>query len=144
MTPEQIAVVETTSAALDLTDVAADFYRRAFEGDPAVAAMFTTDPAVQRERFATELALIVAAIRRYDDFVAAAGALGARHRTYGVRAVHFRLMGEALIGALSAALGDQWNAEVEQAWRLAYNLIAETMMTGSGTLIPGMPRIVNT
>ena len=45
-------------------------------------------------------------------------------------------MGEALLGALAAALGDGWTDEVEEAWRLAYNLTAEAMMTGASS--PGV------
>ena len=93
--------------------------------------MFTADPVVQRKRFADELSLIVASIRHHDGFLSTTSAVGARHYEYGVRAAHFRLMGEALMSALAAALGRQWTAEAEQAWRLAYNLTAEVMMTSS-------------
>jgi hemoglobin-like flavoprotein len=93
--------------------------------------MFTTDPAVQQARFAAELSVIVTSIRRYDDFVTTTHALGARHYGYGVRAGHFALMGEALLGALAAALDERWTDEVEEAWRLAYNLTAEAMMMGA-------------
>jgi hemoglobin-like flavoprotein len=37
-------------------------------------------------------------------------------------------MGDALLGALGAALGDEWTPDVEEAWQMAYNLTAETMM----------------
>jgi methyl-accepting chemotaxis protein/nitric oxide dioxygenase len=131
MTPEQIDLVESTAAAVDLEAVTDDFYRRAFEADAEVSAMFTTDPAVQRTRFAAELAVIVASIRDHDAFLATTGALGARHRGYGVHAVHYRVMGDALLGALAAALGDRWTGEVAEAWQLAYNLTAETMMLGA-------------
>jgi len=40
-------------------------------------------------------------------------------------------MGNALCAALAAAIGDEWSGEVEAAWRLAYNLTAETMMMGA-------------
>ena len=93
--------------------------------------MFTTDPGVQRARFAAELD----GDRPFDPvasttFAPTAAALGARHRGYGVRAAHYRLMGEALLAALAAALGDGWTDEVAEAWALAYNLTAETMMMG--------------
>ena len=58
--------------------------------------MFTSDPAIQRVRFATELATLVGSIRQLDTFCSSAHALGARHRDYGARAVHYRLMGAAL------------------------------------------------
>jgi hemoglobin-like flavoprotein len=131
MTPEQIVLVEETLGAIDLDALADDFYRRAFAADPAVAAMFTTDPARQRARFGAELSEIVRSIRALDTFDARARALGARHRGYGVRAAHYRLMGDALLGALAGALGPAWTPEAEEAWRTAYDLTAETMLQGA-------------
>jgi hemoglobin-like flavoprotein len=131
MTPRQIALVTETLGSLDLDQLAADFYRRVFTGSPALATMFTTDPAVQQVRFATELASLVGSIQQLDTFCSSAEALGARHHDYGARPGHYRLMGDALMASLAAALGDGWSNEVEQAWLLAYNLTAETMMTGA-------------
>jgi hemoglobin-like flavoprotein len=130
MTPGQIALVEETLAAVDRDSLADDFYRRAFAADPLLATMFTTDPALQRARFAAELEEIVRSIRTHAAFDARVRALGARHRDYGVRSAHYQLMGEALRAALAAALGDAWTDEVADAWALAYNLTAETMMLG--------------
>ena len=130
MTPHQIALVTETLGGLDLDLLAGDFYRRVFAASPATATMFTSDPAVQRARFATELATLVGSIQELDKFCASADGLGARHRGYGVRAGDYRLMGSALMETLAAALGDGWTADVEEAWTLAYNLIAETMMAG--------------
>src|SRR6478735_7690894 len=107
MTPSQIALVEDTLASVDLARLTAAFYQRAFAGDPALSTMFTSDPVVQRERFAAELAEIVRSIRSLDTFASTARALGARHRDYGVRATHYRLMGTALLDSLAAALGER-------------------------------------
>ena len=131
MTPRQIEIVEATVDGLDLAQLAGDFYARALAAEPELARMFTTDWEVQQVRFATELDAIVRLIRSHEEFVAAGRALGGRHRSYGVVAAHYRLMGEALMGAVGAALGPDWNDEVEDAWRLAYNLTAETMMSGA-------------
>ena len=131
MTPAQITIVEETLGALDLEALTVDFYRRAFERTPALASMFTSDPAIQRARFAAELDEIVRSIRSLDTFAAEVRSLGQRHRDYGVRAAHYRLMGDALLAALAAALGDRWTADVEEAWMLAYNLTSETMMLGA-------------
>jgi hemoglobin-like flavoprotein len=131
MTPEQIELVESTLRSLDLAALSADFYQRAFALEPALTEMFTTDPAVQQARFATELEEIVCSIRSLDTFAAEARALGARHRGYGVRATHYRLMGQALQDSLRAALGDRWTPEAEEAWAMAYNLMAETMLAGA-------------
>ena len=46
--------------------------------------MFTSDPAMQRARFARELSEVVRTIRSLDKFEPAVRALGVRHRSYGV------------------------------------------------------------
>jgi len=86
MTPRQIGLVTETLGSLDLDLLVADFYRRVFDTCAQLATMFTTDPAVQRTRFATELATLVKSIRDLDTFCASAEALGVRHRGYGARA----------------------------------------------------------
>lgn len=131
MTPRQIRLVTETLGSLDLDILAADFYRRVFETSPHLATMFTSDPALQRSRFATELATMLGSIRGFETFCSSAEALGVRHRGYGARAAHYGLMGTALMASLAAALGTGWTADVEDAWMLAYNLTAETMMAGA-------------
>jgi hemoglobin-like flavoprotein len=131
VTPGQITLVEASLDHIDLGELAERFYERAFATDPTLAEMFTTDPAVQRARFAAELGEIVGAIHSIDSFGPAARALGARHRSYGVRAAHYRLMGGALLAALAEVAGDRWTPEQAEAWASAYNLIAETMMMGA-------------
>jgi hemoglobin-like flavoprotein len=136
VTPGQITLVEETLAAIDLDVVAADFYRRATKAEPSLAEMFTADPAVQRARFAGELSEVVRTIRTLEQFEPAVRALGVRHRSYGVRVGHYRIMGAALLDALAAALGPAWTAEAAEAWGLAYNLTAETMLSGAMDLPP--------
>src|SRR3954453_5175770 len=131
MTPEQLHLVETTAATLDVDALAVDFYRRAFRREAALSSMFTADPAVQRARFAAELHEIVASIRRLDRFGPTVRALGARHGAYGGRPGHYRLMGEVLLEALAVAVGPGWTTETEDAWRMAYHLTAETMLAGA-------------
>jgi len=131
MTPNDVAMVESTVRAVDLDALVDDFYRRAFAADPEVAAMFTSDPEIQRARFALELQTIVGLIRDLDAFCTTTAALGARHRTYGVRSAHYRTMGDALLASLAAALGPAWTPAVEAAWTLAYNLISESMLAGA-------------
>jgi hemoglobin-like flavoprotein len=131
VTPRQIALVEASLDRLHLDRLAAAFYERAFAAEPALAEMFTADPVVQRARFAAELAEIVGSLHAIDTFGPAARSLGARHRGYGVRAAHYRLMGDVLLAALAAGSGADWTPELAEAWTLAYNLMAETMMAGA-------------
>lgn len=130
MTPEQIGLVEQTlSAIMPVFDgVAADFYRRLFAADPSAAALFTTEPAVQRAKLTAELDQVMRSIRHHDAFLLRAGALGRQHQEYGVRPRHYATARTALMAALAAELGERWTAQVADAWRAAYDLTTEAML----------------
>ena len=116
--------------------MAARFYQELFRRDPALRPMFTTDLAEQQVRFATKLSEIVHAIPRLDDLLTHTRALGARHVAYGVRAADYQTVGAALLDALAAVLGESFDAPTRQAWVLAYNLMAETMLEGAASARP--------
>jgi len=135
MTPEQIDLVRSSYAALgDAAAVMArDFYRRLFEAYPTVEQLFDADPETMAGKFSDELAAIVEAIVSFAVFAPRVRDLAARHVAYGVQTRHYRLVGDALIGALAAHLAPQWDEALEAAWRNAYNLVAEVMMAASAT-----------
>jgi hemoglobin-like flavoprotein len=138
MTPEEIALVEETLAAVrpDMGRVAAAFYDRLFAADPSLRELFTSDPEHQQRTFARELDAIMSSIRDHDRFVAEASELGARHRGYGVRDAHYGRAEEPLLGALAEALGPSWTPSVADAWRQAYHLTVEAMRAGGVTSDP--------
>jgi len=133
MTPEQIAMVESTLAwaRADMVEIAAEFYDRLFESEPELRSMFSVEPSEQQRLFAEHLDTIAGGIRNYDTFVDETAELGRRHRTYGVEPRHYALAGPPLLAAIASALGPAWTCEVETAWLLAYNLIVEAMMAGA-------------
>jgi hemoglobin-like flavoprotein len=112
-------------------DLAARFYDRLFERTPALRSIFSVDPAIQESVFVTELAVIVDSISRFDGFAARTRELGVRHATYGVTYEHYVTAGEALLAALGDTLGPMFTAELREAWRLGFDLMAETMMQGA-------------
>ena len=138
MTPEQITLVQTSYRAVGsrLPDLAARFYVELFRRDPALRPLFTTDLAEQQVRFARKLTELVQAIPHLDELLAHTRALGARHVGYGVRAADYQTVGAALFDALAAVLGDGFDPETRQAWALAYNLMAETMLDGAASARP--------
>jgi hemoglobin-like flavoprotein len=125
MTPEQIALVQSSFDRLGL-----------FRQHPDLRALFTTDMAEQEVKFAEKLALIVKAMPRLAELVSHTQTLGARHVGYGVRAVDYRSVGDALLAALAAVLGDAFDAATSEAWTLAYNLVAETMLDSAAAARP--------
>ena len=138
MTPEQITLVQSSFERLgpELPILATRFYQELFGRDPALRALFTTDMALQKVRFSDKLTEIVRAIPHLDELLAHTRALGARHVGYGVRVADYQTVGEALFAALAAVLGDDFDAETREAWHMAYNLMAVTMLEGAASARP--------
>lgn len=111
--------------------LAVRFYERLFEVAPSLRTMFSEDPVVQESLFVTELAVIVSSISRFDAFVARARDLGARHAAYGVTYLDYETVARVLPEALADTLGSAFTDELQEAWRLAFDLVAETMMQGA-------------
>ena len=135
MTPEQITLVQSSFDRVvpELPALAARFYQELFGRNPALRPLFTTDLDLQKVRFAEKLSEIVHAIPRLDELLGHTRALGARHADYGVRALDYRTVGDALFAALATVLGDSFDAPTREAWVIAYNLMAETMLDGAGS-----------
>ncbi|MET0324807.1 MAG: globin domain-containing protein [Ilumatobacteraceae bacterium] len=133
MTPQQVDLVEASLATVGphLDDIVRAFYDRLFELDPTTRPLFAEDLTTQRVKFGHELAYIVTSIRHHDRFVDETDVLGRHHADLGVRPEHFRTAGRAVLDAFADVLGDAWTLELADAWRLAYRLTAEAMLTGA-------------
>jgi hypothetical protein len=59
-----------------------------------------------------------------------------RDAGYGVRATDCQTLGNALLAALAATLGDSFDPCTREAWTLACNLVAETMREGAAAARP--------
>ena len=57
--------------------------------------------------------------------------LGLRYQRQGIHAADYLVIGEALIAALAAVVGDSWSVGAETSWRRMYALIAEAMLEGA-------------
>jgi len=138
MTPEQISLVQSSFDRLgpQLPTLATRFYQELFARNPALRPLFTTDMAEQKVRFSRKLSEIVWAMPRLAELLTHTRALGARHVGYGVRVADYRTVGDALFAALAAVLGDSFDTPTREAWILAYNLVAETMLEGAAAARP--------
>jgi hemoglobin-like flavoprotein len=57
--------------------------------------------------------------------------LGRSHYKYGVRAIHYPIVGKALIHTLKTALGADYTSQVHQGWTQVYALIFTGMQEGA-------------
>ena len=133
MDATQIALVRSTFTALGRREVefATDFYERLFTIAPETRAMFPADMAAQRRKLVDQLTMIVGSLDRLPALVAETSALGHRHAAYGALPQHYDLVLEAMLAAMAQQLGALMTPAAEQAWRRAYNLVAEVMLHGA-------------
>jgi nitric oxide dioxygenase len=130
MTPERARLVRESWEQLApvVPRVAATFYQRLFELDPAARAMFrSVEQAAQVEKLTASISTIVAALDDPETLIPALSQLGRRHQSYGVTARNYEVLGDALLGTLRTTLGAGWTAELHDAWVEAYTLIASVM-----------------
>ncbi len=131
MTPEQIALVQSSFAAVrPIADVAAAlFYDRLFELDPALRRLFHGDMRSQGRKLMGMLALAVEQLDQPDELLPAVRFLALRHQGYGVAPQHYATVGAALLWTLERGLGDGYTPEVRVAWTAAYMWLSDAMLS---------------
>jgi hemoglobin-like flavoprotein len=135
MTPKQIALVQGSwKNALAISDAAAQlFYARLFALDPSLAPMFKGDLKAQGRKLIAMITVAVNGLARIETLVPVIEALGRRHAGYGVKDAHYATVASALLWTLEQGLGDDFTAEMREAWTLAYGMLATTMQGAAQT-----------
>lgn len=129
MTKEEIELVTTSWARLSpVSDkLARLFYARLFELDPSLESLFPDDMSGQGKKLMMMINTAVIGLDCLGEMVPAIEAIGERHVGYGVIDDHYDTVGEALIWALGAGLGNSFTDEVKNAWVKVYTILADTM-----------------
>jgi hemoglobin-like flavoprotein len=129
MSPKQIALVQASWKQVQpiADQAAALFYSRLFTLEPSVKRLFRGDMQQQGKKLMQMIGVAVNSLARLESIVPAVRALGRRHAGYGVEPRHYSVVGSALIWTLAQGLGKDFTQEVEDAWRTAYRVLADTM-----------------
>lgn len=133
MTPEQLQSVRQTAALVEqaLDQCAGRFHDDLLRRHPPAHRIFADDLSGRQGTLVAEFLSLVAAADDLHDFLAQARVLGLRHQRLGIHAADYVFMGEALIVAIAAVIGDGWTVGAEASWRRMYALIAEAMLEGA-------------
>lgn len=107
--------------------VADRFYIRLFELDPTLRALFKGRLDFQGVKLITTLNVVIDSLDDFSEVVPILQAMGKRHIIYGVEAAYYEMAGVALIETLRVSQGESFNAEMEEAWKITYHLIANAM-----------------
>jgi hemoglobin-like flavoprotein len=130
MTPQQIELVQTSFAKVTpMSDEAGRiFYGRLFNIAPEVRVLFRGDLDEQSRKLMAMLAAVVNGLRDLDTIVPAAEALAIRHLDYGIKAEHYKPVGEALLWTLEQGLGDDFDGPTRDAWETAFGMLTKVMI----------------
>ena len=129
LSAEQIQLIrDSWQRVLPIKEKAAElFYARLFELDPSVKTLFKGRLDFQGDKLITTLNVVVDSLDDFNEVEAMLQAMGKRHIIYGVEAAHYETVGAALLWVLKQGLGEYFTEEVEEAWVIAYGVIATTM-----------------
>jgi hemoglobin-like flavoprotein len=130
MTLEECRLVQASFAQVDTIadQIAASFYRRLFELEPALAPLFKTDMELQGTKFMEKLAVAVKGLEDLDSITLFVQRLGRRHIGYGIKKKDYYTAGDALLWALESELGNGFTPDVRAAWAAAYEILAGVMI----------------
>lgn len=112
------------------------FYGRLFEmgrkmlGTDEIEQLFRARNTTMKKQYGAllgALAYVIAGVLENKDIEADLAELGARHRGYGVKEIHYQIVGASLIEELSSYFGPRWTPELQQTWEQAFKLVAGIM-----------------
>ncbi|MEM0900002.1 MAG: globin family protein [Pseudomonadota bacterium] len=130
MTPAQVDLVQGSfkHVAPIAPQAATIFYDRLFEIAPQVKPLFTGSMDEQGKKLMATLSVVISGLKNLEAVVPAAQALAVKHVEYGVTADQYQPVGEALIYTLQQGLGDDFDADTENAWLTAYTTLSSVMI----------------
>lgn len=133
MTSDQISLVQSSfQKVIPISETAADlFYRRLFELDPSLRALFKGDMKDQGYKLIQMIKAVVQGLDKPETIIPVVQNLGKRHAAYGVKARHYETVGAALLWTLEQGLGKDFTPETKTAWTETYKLLAGTMQAAA-------------
>ena len=130
MTAEQARLVRNGWQQIKNVDpslVADLFHSKLFADNPSLRKMFPADMKQQYLKLMDMINVIVARLDRPDELSSEVLQMAARHRQYGVRPGHYKLVGIALFWIMEKALGKSWNSNAKEAWMACYKKLVDLM-----------------
>jgi hemoglobin-like flavoprotein len=92
------------------------FFLKLFRLDPSLRAKFAGSAETQARKFAAAMKLTMISLNHDDGLASTLKLLGARHRQFGIRVRHYRMMTRAMIWTLEQSLQKSFARETRSAW----------------------------
>jgi nitric oxide dioxygenase len=110
--------------------ITTEFYKTLFEAHPELNAMFNSgnqSNGTQQQSLAAAVFAYAANIDNYAALAPVITRIAHKHASVGVTAMHYPIVGQHLLAAIQAVLGDAATPELIAAWAEAYGLLAQTL-----------------
>lgn len=126
-------IVKSTAPVLEVHGKAITtvFYRNLFEAHPELLNIFNhANQAKGRQQTALANTVYAAAvhIENLEAILPVVKQIAHKHRSLGIKAEHYPIVGEFLLKAIKEVLGDAATDEIIQAWGEAYGVIADAFI----------------
>ena len=125
-----IQIIKSTIPLLEdagsaLTDY---FYKRMFTQNPELKHIFNMSNQHTGRQQVALFEAIAAYAKNIENLAALTTAverIAQKHTSFSIQPAHYAIVGEHLLGSLRELLPEQFTAEVEEAWGLAYQFLAQ-------------------
>ena len=114
---------------------ASRFYAKVFEAKPGLRVLFPADMTQQRMKLIQTIGVVISGIDESEALVPALRKLGAAHRGYGAKTMHYQFVADAMIAALSETIGSAWSPDMERAWQRLLQWVSMHMIAGADSTI---------
>ncbi|HRE56749.1 MAG TPA: globin domain-containing protein [Candidatus Kapabacteria bacterium] len=109
------------------TEFVSEFYRRLFEQYPHLRVMFKSTLSEQYTKFMSMLSIIIKGMGNPSIIVPLIAEMGESHKSYGVLPHHYTIIEDIFLSVLRDTFPDDYNDEIEQAWKQAFQFMSRIM-----------------
>jgi hemoglobin-like flavoprotein len=103
-------------------------YEILFTKYPETKPLFDNAQSDQHKKLAGAIAAFASNIDNLEALSGAVEKMATTHVTTHVKPIHYPMVGDSLISAMSDILGDDFTSDHKQAWGEAYNFLGEILM----------------
>ncbi|MCM3747810.1 NO-inducible flavohemoprotein [Paenibacillus pasadenensis] len=133
LNPDTIAIIKSTVPVLKVhgTAITRRFYERLFTAHPELLNLFNhanQKQGRQQEALANTVYAAALHIDKLEAILPVVRQIAHKHRSLGVTADQYAVVGENLLAAISEVLGDAATEPILQAWGDAYGVIANVFI----------------
>ena len=133
LSPQSVAIIKSTVPVLEVhgSAITKRFYQMLFAENPELLNIFNHANQKQgRQQTALANAVYAAALHidKLEAILPVVRQIAHKHRSLGVKAEHYPIVGRNLLAAIKDVLGDAATVEILNAWAEAYGVIADVFI----------------